>query len=57
MKIISIFFISCLLLACVEPPSDEMVKAAAENCTSLHKEINITYNSGGGYHINCKDAQ
>jgi hypothetical protein len=48
-------FIGYMLISCSDPPTDGIVKAASENCTSLHKQVSIEYNSGGGYHIECKD--
>jgi hypothetical protein len=55
MKLLLVF-IGCMLISCSDPPTDEMVKAVSENCTSLHKQVSIEYKFGNGYNIECKDV-
>jgi hypothetical protein len=53
-KFLSVIFVITLLQACADPPTGDAIKSAAENCTSLHKQIYVNYSSAGGYVISCQ---
>ena len=49
--------LSSPLIGCAKQPTDGVVKAASDNCTAMNKQLEISYNLGGGYTIKCTDAK